>query len=376
MIYLNVSQEQLNDSEKLIDIVRQILDIKLTRNSKQHCFDYYNGIKPIVDIEEYDAKVFNFAKPITDIATKVFIGETPDITTIGDKKEKDKITKFKSKLYKNSFSTNLFQVGKKASICGSGYLAIFNKLGDSFPSFRALDPLSCDVVYDCSLSHDRLFAFNIISMNEIKNGVSNNYYNIYIYTKTKIFAYRTKDQSLPKIKEVGGISLLNAFVINGQETSVVDHGYKDIPIIEFPNNEEHVGDAECVYDLIKAYNEIQNNRLKNVDDIVQYILLVKNARLGSEEETREVVNTLKSSRVLALEGDNVDAKYLVNPLDQNQMKVLSAEIKDSIHYISRVPDLSSTDFSQNASDPILKMKTKPLIDLCGEKELSLHQVYY
>ena len=58
---------------------------------------------------------------------------------------------------------------------------------------------------------------------------------------------------------------------------------------------------------------------------------------------------------------NVDAKFLTNALDQAQLQKLADNIKDLIHFISRVPDLSGIDFSQNASDPIIKIKTKPLL---------------
>ena len=46
-----------------------------------------------------------------------------------------------------------------------------------------------------------------------------------------------------------------------------------------------------------------------------------------------------------------------------------------IHYITHIPDLTSDEFTQNASDPILKMKTKPLLDLCMEKEKWFNKSY-
>ena len=155
----------------------------------------------------------------------------------------------------------------------------------------------------------------------------------------------------------------------------MEHHYGDIPIVEFPNNAEYKGDAECVFDLIALYNEIQNNRCKNVYDVVNYILFLKNVRLGDEEETKKVVSLLKEHHILPSEGENTDAKFLTNPLNQEQMQTLANNIKDLIHLISRVPDLSSVDFSQNASDPIIKIKTKPLLDLCSDKEKKCTEPY-
>ena len=71
--------------------------------------------------------------------------------------------------------------------------------------------------------------------------------------------------------------------------------------------------------------------------------------------------------MLPIEGQDSDAKFLSNPLNQTDIQTLANEYKNLIHYISHIPDFTSTEFTQNASDPILKAKTKPLLDLCIEK---------
>ena len=78
------------------------------------------------------------------------------------------------------------------------------------------------------------------------------------------------------------------------------------PIVEFPNNAEYKGDAECVFDLIALYNEVLNNRCKNLYDVVNYILFLKNVRLGDEEETRKVVELLKRHHILPSMGVPAD----------------------------------------------------------------------
>ena len=182
--------------------------------------------------------------------------------------------------------------------------------------------------------------------------------------------------TVPEADKIAFVTPYYAWEDNaGNKLDMVEHGYGDIPIVEFPNNADYQGDAECVFDLIKLYNEVQNNRCKNVYDIVNYILLLKNVRLGDEEETKKVIELLKKHHILPAEGDNVDAKFLTNPLNQDQMQTLANNIKDAIHFISRVPDLSSVDFSQNASDPIIKIKTKPLLDLCSDKEKKCTEPY-
>jgi SPP1 family phage portal protein len=128
------------------------------------------------------------------------------------------------------------------------------------------------------------------------------------------------------------------------------------------------GDARPVYELIKAYNSLQNSRIQNVEDMVKYVLMLKNVRIGNEEEQESFTNMLKNHRVLALEGDNADAKFLQNALDQTDLQRLVDDIGTQIDIISRVPNFNSAEFAQNSSEPALKLKLKGFLDLAKEKE--------
>ena len=147
----------------------------------------------------------------------------------------------------------------------------------------------------------------------------------------------------------------------------MEHGFNDIPIVEFLNNKEQLSDCKAVIGLISLYSQLQNNRFQNVDDIINYLLVIKNVNLGDDKETEQAISLIKDHRVLPIEGADSDAKFLSNPLNQTDIQTLANEYKNLIHYITHIPDLSSVDFSQNASDPIIKIKTKPLLDLCDEK---------
>ena len=64
-----------------------------------------------------------------------------------------------------------------------------------------------------------------------------------------------------------------------------------------------------------------------------------------------------------------------NPLNQTDIQKLADDYKKEIHYITHIPDFTSVEFTQNASDPILKAKTKPLLDLCNDKEKWFNKGY-
>ena len=379
MIQLDFKKSELNNEQTMLEAINILFVRKIIEGQTQKyekCFNFYEGKEPLTQFkEEYDyrCRVINLTKPIVDTATETFIGDLPDIVSSGKKTEKDKISVFNQKLYNRQFSNHIYETLHYSSKCGTGFLALYNRVGDTFPRFRELNPKFAEVVYDCTLEMNPLFAYYIVEKNDGESAAQSKYV-IYAYTEDKIYAFESPMTYVPQStvpqadKQMFVIPYFAWKNANGEELSSVEHNFGDIPIIEFPNNADYTGDAECVFDLISLYNEVANNRCKNLYDVVNYILMIKNVRLGDDEETKKVVEMLKKHHILPVEGENVDAKFLTNPINQDQMQTLADSIKDLIHYICRVPDLSSVDFSQNASDPIIKIKTKPLLDLCKDKE--------
>ena len=386
MIRLNVSEEALETGQGLDRIVQQIFwyqifwrgsfgkDIRLMKLQK----DMYNAkdgerirfLKTRNKTEAY----YNLVKPLCDTATSTFIGRVPDIVSNGSKEEIKRIGRFTLIQKHNDFEEEITDAALQASITGSGFLGLYADEGDVFPHYRSLDPLYTNVVYDCSIAMKRQFAYHIYFDASSNLGIKGAYVCI-IYTKTKMYAYYTPQISIPT-KMAFNVYPYQLFMINGVEKSyTAEHGLNDIPIYEFMNNKECTSDCKPALSIIELYGELQNNRFQNVDDIINYLLVIKNARIGDEKETQAALDLIQNNRMLPLEGENSDAKFLSNPLNQKDIQTLSYEFKNLIHYITHIPDLTSEEFSQNASDPILKMKTKPLLDLCMEKEKWFNKSY-
>ena len=385
MIRLNVDEKALETGEGLVDIVKKIFwyqifwkdsfgeDIKLKKlqkdmyEAKDEPHVFYNN-KHLLPCS------YNLLKPLVDTATSTFIGRVPDIVTKNSDKEKSRISNFSLIAKHNDFEEEITDVAKQGSITGTGFLAVYADIGDSFPHFRSLNPLFTNVVYDCSIAMKRQFAYHIYWDASSAGGIAGKYVCL-IYTKRKIYAYYTTRMSIPT-KMAFNVYPLQLFLIDGSQLSYeMEHGFNDIPIIEFLNNKECMSDCKSVLGLIQLYSELQNNRFQNVDDIINYLLVIKNARMGNEEEINAAINLIKDDRVLPLEGDDVDAKFLSNPLNQTDIQTLANEYKNLIYTISHIPDFTSVEFTQNASDPILKAKTKPLLDLCTEKEKWFNKGY-
>ena len=385
MIRMNVDQETLDTGVGLENVVKDIIWYQIFFKDaigknirlKAAQLDMYENksTRPIYFKRIKLNFQHNLLKPLCDTSTSTFLGRMPDIVTNGNDKERERISKFSNLLKHNDFEEETYDTALKMGITGNGFLCLYNEIGDSCPKYRSLDPRYTNVVYDCSVAMKRLFAYHIYYEAIGSNDGATGRYVCIIYTKDKMYAYYTPNISIPT-KEAFNIYPLNLFLIDGAELSyVTSHGFKDIPIIEFFNNKECLSDCEPALLLIEVYSALQNNRFQNVDDIMNYLLFIKNARLGDEKEAKAAIDLIKNHRVLPLEGDNVDAKFLSNPLNQTDIQELADDYKNEIHYITHIPDFTSVEFTQNASDPILKAKTKPLLDLCLEKEKWFNKSY-
>lgn len=385
MIRLNVSEEKLQNGD-LIDVVKQIFwyqifykgeigkNIYLIKRQKDL---YESKDKTAIKMSYKSGKseaYFNLVKPLCDTAANTFLGRVPDIVTNKSEKESERISKFSLMQKHNDFEEEIADGALQASICGSGFVGLYADIGDTFPHYRSLDPLYTNVVYDCSIAMKRLFAYHIYFDANANGGVKGAYVCI-IYTKDKMFAYYTPQVSIPT-KMAFSVFPCELFLINGVERSYsAYHGFNDIPIFEFMNNKLCMGDCQPALGVIDLYGKLQNNRFQNVDDIINYLLVIKNARIGDENETRQALDLIQNNRMLPLEGENSDAKFLSNPLNQTDIKTLAVEYKNLIHTITRIPDMGSKDFTENASEPILKARTQPLLELCMEKEKWFNRSY-
>lgn len=385
MIRLNVSEEQLENRD-LIQVVQQIFwyqifwkdaigkDIRLI-NEQLDMYESKNATNIRKSLKSGKGEAyFNMVKPLCDTAANTFLGRVPDIVSNKGENEAKRISKFTLIQKHNDFEEEISDVALKSSICGSGFLGLYADVGDVFPHYRSLDPRYTNVVYDCSIAMKRQFAFHIYYDASSDLGVKGAYVCI-IYTKKKMYAYYTPQISIPT-KMAFSVYPYNLFLIDGAElTYEVEHGFNDIPIYEFMNNKLCMGDCKPALGVIELYGKLQNNRFQNVDDIINYLLVIKNARLGNEDETNAALNLIQNNRMLPLEGENSDAKFLSNPLNQTDIKTLATEYKNLIHTITRIPDLSSKEFTENASDPVLKTRTQPLLELCMEKEKWFNRSY-
>ena len=124
-----------------------------------------------------------------------------------------------------------------------------------------------------------------------------------------------------------------------------------LPVFEYKNNDEGVGDYEPVTDLLSAYSKLLSTNFDDVDSVANSILALINARINKDD-----AKELSKSRILELMGENTDIKYLNKSLDKDYVEYLRNALREDIFSITSVPDLTDEKFAGNQSGVALSYK--------------------
>lgn len=119
---------------------------------------------------------------------------------------------------------------------------------------------------------------------------------------------------------------------NGVITKSEPHVLGDVPIFEYPANKARLGCFEIALPLLDALNEVESNRLDDVEQFVNSFLALLGGTI--DDETAKKLNEYK---MLCLP-EGVDAKYLSVALHQSDVQILSDNLYDAFLTICGIPN--------------------------------------
>lgn len=232
------------------------------------------------------------------------------------------------------------EIGEDLSIFGRAYELIYMScLPQQHVKLNHLDPRCTFVVFSNEIDQEPMFAayyYQEINLDGTKNG-----WKINVYDANLLYLYHVD-------------SLLGTPVLERESP----HYAGQVPIIEYKNNDEGIGDYERVLTLIDAYDSLQSDRLDDKDQFVDAILAVYGARLMDDaDQAPEVVKLLHDYKIM--DGLDKDAKieYIKKALDETSVEVLRQAIKSDISKFSLVPELTDENFAGNVSGVAMEFKT-------------------
>ena len=195
---------------------------------------------------------------------------------------------------------------------------------------KELSPLNTFFVVDDTILENKICAVTYW-VRKLSNG--NVIIKGYVYTKDEIIPFNGQK---------------NAYIFKEPE---VNPFKPIIPVFEYKNNDEQVGDFEPVTELLSAYSKLLSTNFDDVDSVANSILALINAKINRDE-----VQELKKSRILELMGENTDIRYLNKSLDKDYVQYLREALRDDIFSITNVPDLTDEKFAGNQSGVALSYK--------------------
>ena len=194
-------------------------------------------------------------------------------------------------------------------VCGTSYrLTLPNKQwseDSDEPPFNvySLDPRNTFVVYHAGVAKKPVMGVSYVTRDDNTIVYS-------VYTENEY--YEVTDQDVILKREA--------------------HALGAIPIIEYPADNARLGVFEPVITLLNALDELQSNRLDDIEQTVNSFLAIFGAEL--DDETYEKLNDWKTLCMPS----GTDAKYLSVSLNQAEVQTLKADILQAIVEICSMPN--------------------------------------
>lgn len=341
MIRTNIKiPEELN--AKVIDVLVNDHKKYLSRYKKLQ--DYYEGKSDILKrVKEDSSKPNNrtvspYPSYIVDLMQGMFIGKPVSYTSVDESYMEDiqDIFDYNDEQDENS------ELSKMTGIKGKAYEIVFTD-EDGNIGFNEEDADNMIVVYDTKIIPEMILAIRLYTDNDLLSDKSIEY--VTAYTKDEIIYY----------------------VNNGQgfmEDSREDHYFNQVPVIEFLNNDEYIGDFERAISSIDAYEKAQSDTANDFEEFTDAFLVLS----GMMGTTSEDATKLKEDRILLTDGEKQGAYWLIKEINDTALENYKNRLNDDIHKMTKVPDMSDEEFSGNASGVALEHKLLALEQVLSSKE--------
>lgn len=351
---------RINNVEELFEnehkVLREFIAHHQTtqRPRIQELYDYSEGNNHTISIQQRRSEqdmadtriIHNFGKSISVFKQGYLVGKPIQVEYEDGEEDSstDEILKEIAKV--NSFHDLNRMLVLDLSKVGRAYDLVYRSMED-VTKVKRLDPLNTFVIYDNTLEDKMLAGVRYYSV-----GLSDNKKHfIDVYIKDVIY----------KCQMIEGVIT---------ELAIEPHMFNDVPITEYLNTAEGMGDYESELSLIDSYDAVQSDTANYMTDTSDAILAIfgqvafPDDVLGDNKKQIEYMRKMRRARLLQLkppvdingtEG-KVDAKYLYKQYDVNGVESYKKRIVNDIHKYTNTPDMTDQNFNGVQSGEAMKYK--------------------
>ena len=242
------------------------------------------------------------------------------------------------------------ELARNASIYGRAVELVYAD-GRARPRSVSLDPDCAFVVYDDTVAAEPLFGVYVAPVRLGDGGADG--WRVHVFTALERVTYR-----LPALGDFRGARV----------ESRADHYFGGVPMVEYWNDECERGDFEPVLPLIDAYDALASDRLNDKQQFVDALLLLYGCTMETDERGRSPGQQLREDKALALPDSDARAEWLCKQLNEADTEVLRQALKEDIHKLCLVPDMTDQHFAANISGVAMRYKLLGLEQLTRVKE--------
>lgn len=371
MRYRAESVEQLfaDDYKLLREYIEHHIAVQQPRI--QELYDYAEGnnhdicvLKRRREEDMADSRaIHNFGKAIASFKQGYLVGNPIRIDY-----EDEKISEELAALEKiNNFHQLNRSLVLDLSKTGRAYDLTYRAQDDSTRVVQ-LDPRFTFVIFDMTLENHSLVGVRYYDKSQFER----NKKTVEVYTDNQIITFDYDG----KLEEAG----------------TKPHAFQLVPITEYLNTGNGMGDYETELSLIDLYDNAQSDTANYMQDLSDAILAIM-GRLsfpeGVDTADKQIafLRQMRKARLMNLEPPidemgkegKVDAKYLYKQYDVNGTEAYKNRVVNDIHKFTNTPDMTDTHFSGQQSGEALKWKVFGLdqerVDMQALFEQSLKRRY-
>lgn len=251
-------------------------------------------------------------------------------------------------------STKL-ELAQNATDQGSAYLLVYSPEGENTAYVSRKESYHCVVLYD-------------------QNTMKAKYGLIYAPN----LGWGTTDQRTITSSEYEGVwyDMENQYEFTGSldNLNISEpklHLFNGVPLIEFANNTERIGDVELTIGLQDLYDVMDSDLLSELSQLRLAYLLLKNMGIADQE----TLDALKQAGVFAADDEHAGAEFITKDINHEAVEYAKRDLKARIYEQANSYDPNTISQSGDITAFQIRMKLKPLEDSTKETELSFRKSF-
>lgn len=340
------------ETEVTEDLIKALVKMKEKEVERYHVLQaYYEGKSKITERQKDSHKANNklaldYPSYIVDVLLGMFVGK-PISYTVAE--ENNEIMAAVQDVFDlNDEQDENTELAKMCGIKGRGYEIVYLDEEGSV-RFNEVEPENVVMVYDNRIKPEPLFCLYIRDHVTVDN--------LEAEKKDKLLTLYTKDAVKEYLMAGGNLTLM-------EESANL---FGEIPVIEFLNNDEGIGDFERTLSLIDALNLAQSDTANDFQEFTDALLVL----FGMPQTDSDDVNQMMEDRVLLLDkaGDNGQgAQWLIKEINDTALENYKNRLDADIHKFAKVPNMSDENFAGNVSGESMKYKLFATDQIISQKQ--------